>query len=71
MLPRDLSYAERFAMARRAGFEAVEMQTIEATADFAPALDRALAQPGLTLLHLKTDVEQITPATTLTKMNAR
>jgi L-ribulose-5-phosphate 3-epimerase len=32
MLPQDLSYAERFAMARGAGFEAVEMQTIESTA---------------------------------------
>jgi L-ribulose-5-phosphate 3-epimerase len=28
MLPRGRSYAERFAMAREAGFEAVEMQTI-------------------------------------------
>ena len=28
MLPRALSYAERFALAREAGFEAVEMQTI-------------------------------------------
>ena len=46
-------------------------ETVEATADFAPALDRALAQPGLALLHLKTDIEQITAATTLAKMNAR
>jgi hexulose-6-phosphate isomerase len=28
MLPRDRSYAERFAMAREAGFEAVEMRTV-------------------------------------------
>ena len=28
MLPKDLSYADRFALARDAGFEAVEMQTI-------------------------------------------
>jgi len=28
MLPRQLSYADRFAMARDAGFEAVEMQTM-------------------------------------------
>jgi len=29
MLPKDRPYAERFAIARAAGFEAVEMQTIE------------------------------------------
>ncbi len=28
MLPRELSYADRFALARDAGFEAIEMQTI-------------------------------------------
>ena len=28
MLPKDLSYAARFAMAREAGFDAIEMQTI-------------------------------------------
>jgi len=28
MLPRDLSYAQRFAMAREAGFQAIEMQTV-------------------------------------------
>ncbi|MEO8076614.1 MAG: sugar phosphate isomerase/epimerase family protein [Acidobacteriota bacterium] len=28
MLPKDKSYAERFAMAREAGFEAIEMQTV-------------------------------------------
>jgi L-ribulose-5-phosphate 3-epimerase len=30
MLPRELPYAERFAMARTAGFDAIEMQTITA-----------------------------------------
>jgi acetolactate synthase-1/2/3 large subunit len=40
-------------------------ETVEATADFAPALDRALAQTGVRLLHLKTDVEFITPGTTI------
>jgi L-ribulose-5-phosphate 3-epimerase len=29
MLPKALSYAERFALARDAGFEAIEMQTID------------------------------------------
>jgi len=28
MLPADLSYAERFALARASGFDAVEMQTV-------------------------------------------
>jgi L-ribulose-5-phosphate 3-epimerase len=28
MLPKELSYADRFALARQAGFEAIEMQTI-------------------------------------------
>src|SRR2546425_13354863 len=28
LLPKDRSYAERFAIAREAGFEAIEMQTI-------------------------------------------
>lgn len=40
-------------------------ETVERTQDFAPALDRALAQTGVRLLHLKTDVEFITPATTI------
>ena len=29
MLPKDLSYAQRFAIARDAGFDAVEMQTVD------------------------------------------
>lgn len=41
-------------------------ETVEQTADFAPALDRALVQSGVRLLHLKTDVEFITPGTTIT-----
>jgi acetolactate synthase-1/2/3 large subunit len=41
-------------------------ETVERTAEFAPALDRALAQTGVRLLHLKTDVEIITPGTTIT-----
>jgi len=43
-------------------------ERVDATADFAPALDRALAETGVRLLHLKTDVEVITAGTTLTKM---
>ena len=39
--------------------------TVERTEAFAPALARAMAEPGVRMLHLKTDVEEITPATTL------
>lgn len=46
-------------------------ETVEATADFAPALDRAMAQGGVRLLHLKTDVEVITAATTLEAIRNR
>lgn len=41
-------------------------ETVVKTEEFAPALDRALAQSGVRLLHLKTDVEFITPGTTIT-----
>jgi acetolactate synthase-1/2/3 large subunit len=40
--------------------------TIEKTGEFAPALDEALKLKGIRLLHCKTDVEQITNATTIT-----
>ena len=46
-------------------------ETVEATAGFAPALDRAMAQPGVRLLHLRTDVEVITAATTLEAIRNR
>jgi acetolactate synthase I/II/III large subunit len=46
-------------------------ETVEETAAFAPALERALAAPGVKLLHLRTDVEQITSVTTLTRLRAR
>ncbi|HEX8302744.1 thiamine pyrophosphate-binding protein [Sphingomonas sp.] len=46
-------------------------ETVEATREFAPALDRALAQSGVRLLHLKTDVEFITPGTTVTAIRER
>jgi L-ribulose-5-phosphate 3-epimerase len=44
MLPKDLSYAQRFAMAREAGFGAIEMQTIaraEEAAEIREAAGRA------------------------------
>jgi acetolactate synthase-1/2/3 large subunit len=40
-------------------------ETVETTEQFAPALDRAMAETGVRLLHLKTDVEIITPGATL------
>jgi acetolactate synthase-1/2/3 large subunit len=46
-------------------------ETVETTEDFAPALDRAMAERGVRLLHLKTDIEQITSATTISRIRAR
>jgi acetolactate synthase-1/2/3 large subunit len=46
-------------------------ETVERTEDFAPALARAQAERGLRLLHLRTDVEQITSATTIAKIRER
>src|SRR5262249_30415729 len=46
-------------------------ETIEETADFARALDEALKRKGIRLLHCKTDVEQISNATTIAKLRER
>jgi acetolactate synthase-1/2/3 large subunit len=46
-------------------------ETVEKTADFAPALDRAIEQKGIRLIHCETDVEQITNATTISKIRER
>jgi len=46
-------------------------ETVEATADFAPALDKAMKEKGIRLLHCKTDVEQISNATTITKLREK
>jgi len=45
-------------------------ETVEDTANFAPALARAIGQPGIALLHLKTDIEQIGPAVTVSMLRA-
>ena len=42
--------------------------TVARTGDFAPTLQQAMAQPGVRLLHLKTDIEAITAGTTLTRI---
>jgi L-ribulose-5-phosphate 3-epimerase len=46
MLPKDKSYAERFAIAREAGFDAIEMQTI-ARPEEAAEIREAAAKAGL------------------------
>ena len=43
-------------------------ETVETTDQFAPALDRALAQDGVRLLHLRTDIEYLTPGLTITAL---
>jgi len=43
-------------------------ETVETTEEFAPALDRALAETGVRLLHLKTDIEVITNSTTISRI---
>jgi acetolactate synthase-1/2/3 large subunit len=64
----DLHNPDFAALARAYGAWAA---TVERTEDFAPALERAQAERGVKLLHLRTDVEQITSATTVTKLRAR
>jgi acetolactate synthase-1/2/3 large subunit len=51
------------ALARAYGGWSERVETTEA---FAPALARAMEQPGVRLLHLVADIEQITPAASLT-----
>jgi acetolactate synthase-1/2/3 large subunit len=46
-------------------------ETVERTEDFAPALDRALQERGIRMLHCKTDVEQISNATTISKLREK
>lgn len=46
-------------------------ETVERTEEFAPALARALAETGVRLLHLRTDVEFITPGTTIAAIRDR
>jgi acetolactate synthase-1/2/3 large subunit len=64
----DLKNPDFAALARAYGGWAA---TIEKTEDFAPALDDALNRKGIRLLHCKTDVEQITDATTISKLRQK
>jgi acetolactate synthase-1/2/3 large subunit len=45
--------------------------TVEKTEDFEPALDEALKLKGIRLIHCKTDVEQISNATTISKIRGK
>jgi acetolactate synthase-1/2/3 large subunit len=64
----ELSNPDFAALARAYGAWA---ETVERTEDFAPALARAQAERGVKLLHLKTDVEVISNATTITSLRER
>ena len=64
----DLKNPDFAALARSFGAWA---ETITKTGEFAPALDAALKQPGIKLLHCKTDVEVITNATTIASLRER
>lgn len=64
----DLANPDFAALARAYGAWAA---TVERTEDFPAALAEAKAQPGVALLHLKTDVEDISAGTTITKLRNR
>ncbi len=64
----ELANPDFAALARAFGGWA---ETVETTEAFAPALDEALNRKGIRLLHCKTDVEQISNATTITKLRER
>jgi acetolactate synthase-1/2/3 large subunit len=44
---------------------------VERTDEFAGALDEAIGRKGIRLIHCKTDVEQISNATTITKLREK
>jgi acetolactate synthase-1/2/3 large subunit len=64
----DLVNPDFAALARAYG---AWSETVERTGDFAGALGRAQAAGGVKLLHLKTDVEVISNATTISKLRER
>ncbi|SNS23538.1 acetolactate synthase-1/2/3 large subunit [Sphingomonas laterariae] len=63
----DLANPDFAALARAYGAWA---ETVTETAEFGPALARAKEQTGVALLHLKTDIEQIGPAATISGLRA-
>lgn len=46
-------------------------ETVVTTSEFGPALDRAMAQKGIRLLHCRTEIEQISNATTIAELHSR
>jgi acetolactate synthase-1/2/3 large subunit len=46
-------------------------ETVDTTGDFVPALDQAIKRKGIRLIHCKTDVEQISHASTITKLREK
>jgi len=64
----DLANPDFAALARAYGGWA---ETVEATEQFGPALSRALEQPGIALLHLKTDIERISPTLTVSGLRGK
>jgi len=64
----DLKNPDFASLARAYGGWAA---TVQSTEDFAPALDEAMKRRGIRLLHCKTDVEQISNATTVSKLREK
>ncbi|MBW8910625.1 MAG: thiamine pyrophosphate-binding protein [Sphingomonas sp.] len=64
----DLTNPDFAALARAYGGWA---ESVETTEQFAPALARAMEQPGVALLHLKTDIERISPTLTVSGLRNR
>jgi acetolactate synthase-1/2/3 large subunit len=64
----ELKNPDFAALARAYGGWAV---TVEKTEDFAPALDEVLKRKGIRLIHCKTNVEQISNATTISKIRGK
>jgi acetolactate synthase-1/2/3 large subunit len=46
-------------------------ETVGSTEAFAAALDEALSRKGIRLIHCRTDVEQISNATTISKLREK
>jgi acetolactate synthase-1/2/3 large subunit len=64
----ELSNPDFAALARAYGGWAA---TVEKTEDFEPALDEALKLKGIRLIHCKTDVEEISNATTISQIRGK
>ncbi len=64
----DLHNPDFAALARAYGGWA---ETVETTKEFAPALGKAMKKKGIRLLHLKTDVEQISNQTTISRIREK